>query len=180
VGWLRPVARAVWAAASLGGLASLYVTLAGWSGRYQKMADHPGVFLLFVGIFIVWFPTVILLRQMTRGVMARDSLKLVLRHASPLVRRSVWSAWIYCGIVWAGSMIVSLVGKNKAIANEVIYFSAFMMVFYATAVGVSAAALAMTPEQIDPHCVNGHQVGVDAKFCQSCGARVVGAESSGA
>lgn len=177
--WLQPLARIVGVAASLGALATIYAAAGAWSGRYAKMAGHPMLLLLFVGIFVVWFPTVLMLRHMTRGAMSRDTLKVALRHASPSMRRLVYGAWIYCGLVWAVSMIGGILTKGRTIANEGVYFTAFMLVFYVTALGVSASALAMTAEQVNPRCARGHPVGVEAQFCQTCGARVVGAESDG-
>jgi len=162
----------VFLAASLGGLASLYVAVGAWLGRYPKMANHPEVFLLFLGVFVVWFPAVVMLRRVTRGAMSRNRMKLALSHASPLIRGLVHASWIYCGLVWAVTMILHVVKKSPTLTNEGVYFTAFLLVFYATAMGVSASVLAMTPEQLDPHCANGHAVGVEARFCESCGASV--------
>jgi heme A synthase len=172
--WLKPLALVVFVAASLGGLASLYVAVGSWLGRYPKMANHPEVLLLFFGVFVVWFPAVVMLRRVTRGSMSRNRMKLALSHASPLIRGLVHAAWIYCVLVWAVTLIIHFVKKTPTPANEGVYFTAFMLVFYATAAGVSASVLAMTPEQLDPHCANGHAVGVEARFCEACGAPVGG------
>jgi hypothetical protein len=144
------------------------------------MSDHPALFLLFIGIFVVWFPTVVMIQRMTRGVASRDSMKVAMRHASPLMRGVVYAAWIYCGLVWAVSMIIHFVTKSPTLANEGVYFTAFMLVFYASAAGVAASALAMTAEQLDPRCRNGHQVGTQATFCELCGAPVMRTEAGGA
>ena len=69
--------------------------------------------------------------------------KIALRHAPVIARRVVYGAFGYCGIVWAVSIIAALLGKDRALTNEGIYFSAAMLVIYATAGAVSSSVLAM-------------------------------------
>ena len=179
-GWARGIAKVVLSLASLGAIAALYISLASWTGRYQKMEEHPVVWLLFVGIFVVWFPTVILMQRLTRGAMKRDSWKLALRSAPEQIRKLVYASFIYCGVIWASSMLTGAWKKRDAKINEGRYFSAFMLVFYSASIGVSSSVLGMKPEQFDPRCPNGHQVSAEAQFCQVCGAKVPASDRFGA
>ena len=117
--WIKPVARAIFCAACLGAIASLYVAFSAWLGRYSRMAENPGIFLLFFGVFLVWFPTVIISQRLSRGAISRNSMKVALRGASPFMRRLVYAAFIYCGLVWAVSKIQGALNKEHKPGNEV-------------------------------------------------------------
>ncbi|MDQ6892620.1 MAG: hypothetical protein M3167_08055 [Acidobacteriota bacterium] len=111
------------------------------------MSDNPGLWLLFKGVFVVWVPTLILLRRIPRSGGRKAAWKIALRNAPPVPRRFVYGSFAYCGIVWVVSIIDALLGRDRALTNEGIYFSAAMLVIYATAGAVSSSVLAMETEE---------------------------------
>ena len=131
----------------------------------------PGGTVLFIGIFVVWFPTVFYLRRFdsTTG-QGRRSWKVWLAGGPdwlyPLLQGIVVYAVINFGLGFLGVYSMEGPGFWRMASGHA-------MVFYGAAWGVAYAAMRREDEGIEWRCQNGHEVPPDAKFCAECGAPVI-------
>jgi hypothetical protein len=137
------------AAAGLGAAVSFYVCVGCWLGRYAKMADNPRLWLLFCAVPVVWLPTLLFLRKSFPGARKRAVFKIALRQAPPFRKAVFYGSLAYSIVVWCVA-IAAAIGKSGTRPHEGIFFSAAMLVIYAAAGAMCAAALAAAgnPESV--------------------------------
>jgi hypothetical protein len=138
-----------------------------------------GVVLLFglaFGIFPLWFVVVAITRKLTRGVVQskKDGLKTMLSgcpawmiYVTKVLEAYTWVSFLAALAAFA----LSPPGRNTGTAPRVLWvlFSSGYMLFYF--VGLSTVITAYRRGvDIDRRCPNGHIVGVDDRFCATCGA----------
>ena len=126
--------------------------------------------VLFIGIFVVWFPTVFYLR----------------RFGSTMQRRTAWKVWLAGGPDWLYPLLMGIF--VYAIVNFGLGFlgvysmegsgfwrmaSGHAMVFYSVAWGVAYAAIRRENLGIEWRCQSGHEMPPEAKFCAECGAPAI-------
>lgn len=123
--------------------------------------------VLFIGIVIVWLPTVMSLQRLGPTLQRMDGWKVALFGAPD------WMRHLLYGIVAYGILNFFL-GFFGAFSIEGIGFwrvgSSHAMIFYAAAWALATAANAREDQGIDWKCERGHEMSPVARFCEECGA----------
>ena len=161
------VARVV-AVLAAGGIALTAVAFVSAAAGHPLLGDAK-VECLFVGIFVVWFPTVLLMTRMTRSARQRDIWKSALSGCPTWMQRSFY------GIFAAGMLYFvwyNLTGKDRA-GEPTIYFAVgHLLIFYTAAFAVAYSAI-KKPELLGVRrCINGHEVSQIDGFCPVCGTKL--------
>ena len=147
-------------------------------GLLASLAWHLGILIghdflggagmvLFIGIFVVWFPTVMSLQKLGPALQRGGTWKVLLEGAPAWVKTVVSGAFVYAmvnfGLGFVGGFSTRgsgfwRIGSGHAIA------------FYAAAWGLSTAAVRRGELGIEWKCQNGHEMSPTGKFCEECGA----------
>lgn len=126
--------------------------------------------LLFPVLFVVWIATIFLMNGLTRDVKRKDLWKAALRGCPKGMRTA---AYVICGYAWIGVFgYTFLLGANPHLGNARAA-SGVMLAFYAIAACVIYSAIHVGTGNNIRRCLNGHDVGPLAKYCEECGAPVV-------
>jgi hypothetical protein len=161
--WLAP-------AAAVGFMLAVLWHLAAWA-RMPIAEMSGGASALFVGIFVVWFPTVFRLRKINSRMQSWNGA-LALLEGAP--------RWMQLGaIALFGYTIVNFFvafGADSAQAARDAFetargFSGHTMLFYGMAAVMNYAHDRRTELGLWK-CTAGHDVSPQANFCETCGARV--------
>ena len=121
---------------------------------------------LFIGLFIVWLPTVLLMNGLTRDFRQRDLWKAALRGCPGWMQKTLWAIWGY--VFFAAFVLPFLRGSNPGASPS--GFVIFPAVFYSTSFGVMYSLLHADEIDAGRRCLNGHLISPLAKFCEECGA----------
>jgi hypothetical protein len=160
----KAVAYPVMALAAAGIIGCVGVVTLGSLGAYEFPRNQPPV--LFVGIFVVWFPTVILMNRLTRDFKQKDLWKAALRGCPAGMKVGLWIA-IGCAV--GGTFLVPLAsGQRPGITPA--SFELVPIAFYSVSFCVMYSLI--HADQVDRirHCLSGHVISPVAKFCEECGA----------
>jgi len=167
--WLRPFIWVFVWLSGIGLLVSLWVHVGALMGR-----GVPSVFwVLHVGIFVVWFPAVLVAQRLVGNANRKDFWKVVLKGAPDWVRYMMYALFAYEFVNFMISMGQSSSGIRHATtsAADLRVFSGMWMVFYSAALAILYSA-AKTMDS-SPHCANGHLAAPNALYCNRCGQPVV-------
>jgi hypothetical protein len=167
--WLGPFIWVfVWLSA-IGLVVSLWVHIGALLGRTVPS----GFWVLHVGIFVVWFPAVLVAQRLVGNANRRDFWKVVLKGAPDWMRYMVYVFLANEFVNFTISMgQVSGGGPHTTTsASDWRGFSGLWMVFYSAALAILYSA-AKTMES-SPRCMNGHLVSPSALYCTRCGQPVV-------
>ncbi len=128
---------------------------------------------LHIGIFVVWVPTVLVARRLTRGYEQKDLWKAMLRGAPPWVKGATLGLLYYALLNFALFMFL----ERDLPDSELLQFRMFSghwMAFYGGAAAVLYSAT--RADQVDSRrtCLNGHGVSATASYCDECGAPLAG------
>lgn len=135
-------------------------------GNYEFHRSQPP--FLFIGIFVVWFPTVILMNRLTRDLKQKDLWKAALRGCPSWMRGTLW---IVIGIAVGATFVVPLLlGQRPGGTPE--SFVLFPIAFYSVSFCVMYSLIHADEVDSRSHCLNGHLISPMAKFCEECGAPV--------
>jgi len=121
---------------------------------------------LFLGIFLVWLPTILLSSDLTRDFKQRDFWKAALRGCPAWMYRSIWILWGY--VFFVAFVLPFLRGSNPGASPS--GFLIFPAVFYSSSFGVAYSILHVDKSDEGRHCLNGHRISPLAKFCEECGS----------
>lgn len=157
--------------ASLTGLVlSAVWNVASWAGL-PVAAMESGSAALFVGVFVVWFPTVFRLRKISAAMQSWNGWSVALEGAPRWMRLGAIGLFAYAFV----NFFARFGGAPSSGPADSIEFarlaSGHAMAFY----GIAAAlnyAYERRAELGVWRCPNGHDVGPKANFCEVCGARV--------
>lgn len=167
--WLRPFIWVfVWLSA-IGLLISLCVHIGALMGR-----GVPSTFwVLHVGIFVVWFPAVVVAQRLVGNTNRKDFWKVVLKGAPDWVRYMMYFLFAYEFVNFMISMGQSSSGGRHTTSSAADWrgFSGLWMVFYSAALAILYSA-AKTMDSI-PRCTNGHLASPNAVYCTRCGQPVM-------
>jgi hypothetical protein len=133
------------------------------TGSYHPFKSGPPI--LFVGIFVVWVPTVLLMNTLTRDFKQRDLWKAALRGCPSWMRMCLW---IGTGSVVAITFLPVIFGRNRAPSEG--GFTLFPIIFYAVSFCTMYSILHVDELDAARRCLNGHTIPPLAKFCEECGA----------
>lgn len=135
-------------------------------------------FSLHVGIFVVWLPTVIIARRHTRDFKQKDFWKAALRGCPAWMKWLTYFFFVYAIINFAYFFITTAVASPRHSgppdAATLRGFSGHWMAFYSAAMSVLYSSTRIPSLDAGRQCVQGHQVGPLAKFCEQCGSPVLG------
>jgi hypothetical protein len=163
--WLFVVLSAV------GLVVSLWVHFGAVMGR--RVAPEPFFWILHVGIFVVWFPTVWVAQKRVGNLQRKDFWKVVLNGSPEWMRYMVYGFGGYAIINFALFMLKAPYGSsgNNPSTTEWRGFSGHWMAFYSAALAILYSAV--RANETGSRCVNGHPVLANAAFCTQCGQAVM-------
>jgi hypothetical protein len=127
----------------------------------------PAAWALHVGIFVVWFPTVLVAQQLTKNVKQADFWKAVLRGCPPWVRRGAYILFPYAIVNFFAGIVL---GASNGF-NEFRIFSGHWMIFYYVGAATLYSAQRLGP-LANRTCPQGHAASPFAHFCEECGAQL--------
>ncbi len=159
----KAIAFPVMLLAGAGVLLCLISYLRWLTGRYHPLASGPPI--LFVGIFVVWLPTVLLMNTVTRDFKQKDLWKAALRGCPSWMRMCLW---VGSGIVMAITFLPVVLGRNSAPSEG--GFTLFPIIFYGVSFCTMYSILHVDQLDASRRCLNGHAMPPLAKFCEECGA----------
>ena len=164
--WARPFVVFFMGASIVGLVMSLCVHILALMGRSMPAA----FWALHAGIFVVWFPAVLVAIRRAGKKRGRDLWKVVLNGAPTWMRYVLYALFAY---PFLGTVLFAAngSGNNSGMENPAEWrgFSQVWMVFYFSAFAILYAAL----KDARPHCVNGHVVSPDTVSCPRCGQAVL-------
>lgn len=154
-------------AAGVGLALSLLVHLAAVAGVASPLGN--AAWGLHIGIFLVWFPAVLVAQSLTRDTKRRDFWRAALRGCPQWMRCMTYGFFGYAFINFA-LFIVGLFGQHDDELVSLRGFSGHWMAFY-------SAALALLYSYVHAdttvrRCIDGHVVSATASYCEVCGQPV--------
>jgi len=128
------------------------------------------VFVLGIGVFIVWVPTVLVSIRLTKDFKQKDFWKAALRGCPGWLKYLVYIMFGYAAFNFIYMIISGDPSENATTTAR--FISGHLLVFYSAALATLYSATQV--ERIDTarRCINGHPVSASAKFCEECGAPV--------
>jgi hypothetical protein len=133
---------------------------------YELLGDAWPV--VFAGIFVVWFPTVLQMQKFGAAMQRRNGWKIALLGAPKWVRGVTYVAFVYAMVNFA--MGVFGVFSMQGATGFWRVGSSHAMAFHAAAWTFAVAANRRKKLRIDWKCRNRHSMASSAKFCDKCGA----------
>jgi hypothetical protein len=129
------------------------------------------VMLLHIGIFVVWFPTVLVANRVTKGANRKDFWKIALSGCPPWMRYAMYGLFFYAALNFVIFISSTTHGPHsKAITAETIRgFSGHWMAFYAAAFATLYSTIRRPQMLQDRTCPNGHTVSLSDAYCPICG-----------
>ena len=129
--------------------------------------------VLHVGIFIVWFPSVLVAQRLAGKANRKDLWKVVLKGAPDWMRYMVYVFSAYEFVNFMTSMGQSSSGGRHTTTSVADWrgFSGLWMVFYSAALAILYSAAKMM--ESSPRCANGHLAAPNALYCNRCGQPVM-------
>jgi hypothetical protein len=121
--------------------------------------------ILFIGIFVVWVPAVILMNRLTQDFKQKDLWKAALRGCPPWMRSALWAV---IGCVFAIFFLPVLFKRSPGDSPQT--FVLFPITFYAISFCVMYSLVNVEKHDSSRRCLNGHAISPLAKFCEECGA----------
>jgi len=175
---MRYLVKPVLALSALGFLLSLIAHIFALTGIDLKLGN--GIFVLHGGIFLVWFPAMLLAMRLGRGKTGAwsfdfSSWKQVLAGCPP------WMIYLLIGIFAYAFLnfflfmekVPTQSSQGEPASPDVIRgFSGHWLVFYYAAFAIAYSAF-KKPELLgDATCAKGHKALPTDKFCSECGSPV--------
>lgn len=171
--WLKPLLTFFAALAWIGLALSVWSHLAALAGAQGPLGNFE--FLLHIGIFVVWLPTVLVAARIGSEFKQKDLWKAVLRGCPPWMRYMAYGFFGYALINFVDFMatVPAKSGSGPMPPMVVRGFSGHWVAFYSMAAAVLYSATHVADRHLGRRCVNGQQVGALAQYCQQCGVPVV-------
>ncbi len=168
---LRPFLWLFVGLSAVGLVVSLWVHLAAVMGR----RDAPAAFfwLLQIGIFVVWFPAIIIAKQQVGNLQRRDFWNRALKGSPAWMRYMVYGFLGYAIVNFLLFRSHAPTGGGDVNPPAVVWrgFSGHWMAFYSAAFAILYSAARTKAET--HRCLNGHSVPTNADFCTRCGQSVI-------
>lgn len=168
--WHKPLA---WASGA-GFIVSLLWNLSLRAGLVESVGaePRPAFFVLFMGVFVVFFPTVFYLQRFNKDMRSFRfrGWKYIFTGAP---RWSVWvtgASFLYAFINFFSVMPWDQRHVSSEDVNFELVGSGHCMLFYAVAAVINWAAVRRSALGIDWVCEGGHALAPSDKFCSECGA----------
>lgn len=131
--------------------------------------------LFFIGIFIVWLPTVIIANKNAQGGKQSDFWKIAMIGCPDWMKKMTFGIFYYAIF----NFILSMIFLSKQSPNhtgiptllELRLMSGHEMVFYSAALAVLYSA--KHTSKVVTKCPNGHDVSPLANYCDECGSKII-------
>ena len=133
------------------------------------------VWSLHVGIFVVWFPAVMVGYRINRGRPQSELWKNVLSGCPTWMRYAGYGLFGYAAgnFIWFYAVMQSgSPPEGAAPASEIRGFSGHWMVFYGAAFAILLSAYRKPRLLKKQRCSKGHDVSSTDVFCPTCGSKV--------
>jgi len=170
--WLRPFVWVFIGLSAVGFVLSLWVHFGAVAGR--RVAPAPFFWILHMGIFVVWFPAVMVAQRQVGNLNRKDFWKVILKGSPDWVRYLVYGFFAYAVINFMYFLTQAPTGRNEGADPPAIVwrgFSGHWMVFYLSAFAILYAAARQNDD--GRRCINGHLVQPSSNFCSRCGRPVM-------
>jgi len=162
--------------AVVGLILTLIAHLSMWAGSDNPLTKH--YFTLFVGVPVIWLPTILVSHLLTRDAKQKDLGKVCMRGCPAWIRYMSTGFFIYAfisvGFVLFG-MYTDIRGGGSGDGTPKylsLGFSGFFMMFYSTATAVLYSATKILDRVNMRICPNGHRVEATENFCPYCAERI--------
>lgn len=138
----------------------------------HRVAPEPFFWILHVGIFVVWLPTVLVAKKRVGNRSSKDYWKLVLRGSPEWMRYTVYGFFGYAFVNFALFMAQAPSGHAEG-TPPIVWrgFSGHWMLFYSAALATLYSAVKASESA--RRCLNGHAVPATANFCSRCGQSIL-------
>ena len=168
---LRPFIWVFVALSAVGLFVSLYVHLGAVMGR--RVAPEAFFWILHMGIFVVWFPAVLVAKQRVGSTRRKDFWKRVLEGSPEWMRYLVYGFLGYAMVNFGLFMLKAPTGSTGSNPPAEVWrgFSGHWMAFYSAALAILYSAAHESANRL--HCLNGHPVPPGANYCERCGQAVM-------
>jgi hypothetical protein len=153
-----------------GFVASVIVHLCALAGQPNPFG--PAAWALHVGIFVVWFPTVLVAQRLSKGAKQADFWKATLRGCPSWVKNVAYVVGAYAVVNFLLVFLLHGANESRKQVDELRGFSGHWMLFYYIAAATLYSATRLGP-QSERRCPNGHEVSPFASYCEKCGAPVL-------
>ena len=130
------------------------------------------VWSLHVGIFVVWFPAVMVAYRINRGRPQSEMWKNVLSGCPTWMRYVGYGLFGYAIANFVWFFATTAPAKTAAPISEIRGFSGHWMVFYGTAFAILLSAYRKPRLLMKQRCSKGHDVSSTDVFCPTCGSKV--------
>lgn len=155
--------------AFVGLVASLWVHVGAVMGR--RVVPEPFFWILHMGIFVVWFPAVMVAKQRVGNLNRKDFWKVLLRDLPDWVRYLIYGFLGYAVVnfLYFFQQAPTGGGGNGGDTPAIVWrgFSGHWMVFYFAALVILYSAT--KENNSETRCLNGHLVPPGTNFCTQCG-----------
>jgi hypothetical protein len=173
--WLKPVLTFFEGLAWVGLALSILSHAAAFFGSQGPLGNYE--WLLHIGIFVVWLPTVLVASRLSAEFKQKDMWKATLRGCPAWMRYMVYG---FFGYALLNFVVFMAAGPRAGAAGPmppivVRGFSGHWMAFYSAAAAALYSATHAAERDKARRCVNGHAVGPLARFCEQCGLAVIDA-----
>ena len=148
---------------AVGVLLCVTLYLLGVTGTYSPQMKNSSI--LFIGVFVVWLPTVLLMNRLTRDFKQKDIWKAALRGCPPWLRTAMY---VVIGFVFVIFFLPVLSKGNPGESPQT--FVLFPIAFYSVSFCVMYSLINVEKFDATRRCLNGHAISPLAKFCEECGA----------
>jgi hypothetical protein len=157
---------------AVGLISSLIIHIAALLGIDLGFGSN--IYLLHMGILVVWVPTVLVFNKMTGNCKRSEVWKVALRGCPGWMRNMTYGFFVYAFINFIIFVIMDSHHPSNphgmATPQMIRGFSGHWMAFYSAALATlfSARELRLS----DVKCMNGHVVSPLAKYCEQCGSPI--------
>jgi uncharacterized protein DUF3592 len=171
VTWPKPLLWACVGLSALGLVVSLWVHLGAVAGR--RVAPEEYFWILHMGIFVVWFPAVLVARKRVGSMNRKDFWKVILKDSPDWMRYMVYGFSAYAMVNFTLFFFQAQTGTGGGGNNPpaIVWrgFSGHWMAFYSAALAILHSAANANTHR----CSNGHAIPRNANFCTRCGQPVM-------
>jgi hypothetical protein len=171
--FIRPALLPLQWLSTLGLILSVLVHLGALLGTDSALGE--AAWFLHGGIFLVWFPAVLVLQPLTREFKQKDLWRAALRGCPTWMRWMTYGFFGYAAVNFI-LFIFMVPGRHASPDTPPIVlrgFSGHWMAFYSAAVAIFYSARHAEEHDQGRRCPSGHQVGPLARYCEECGRQVL-------
>ena len=170
--WLQPFVWLFIGISAVGFVLSLWVHFGAVAGR--RVAPAPFFWILHMGIFVVWFPAVMVAQRQVGSLNRKDFWKVILKDSPDWVKYLVYGFFAYAVINFMYFFTQAPSGHSEGGDPPAMVwrgFSGHWMVFYLSALAILYSTTRQSAGTL--RCTNGHPVPANANFCSRCGQSVM-------